>query len=146
MMNGKEVQRAFRGHLMVDQCITQQIVSKIVERYSGFQEVVNELETLYLKLKSNEESLDIALQSECIHKIDKILNCTKSELSKTSALWINYQRMLSIARAFIASDRMGSWNLHVDALRSCLPIFAAAGHSNYLKSVFCIVKNVCFRK
>ena len=131
---------------MVDQCITQQIVSKIVERYSGFQELVNELETLYLKLKSNEESLDIALQSECIHKIDQILNCTKSELSKTSALWINYQRMLSIARAFIASDRMGSWNLHVDALRSCLPIFAAAGHSNYLKSVFCIVKNVCFRK
>ena len=104
MMNGKEVQRAFRGHLMVDQCITQQIVSKIVKRYSGFQELVNELETLYLKLKSNEESLDIALQSECIHKIDKILNCTMSELSKTSALWINYQRMLSIARAFIAAD------------------------------------------
>ena len=52
MMNGKEVQRAFRGHLMVDQCITQQIVSKIVERYSGFQELVNELETLFeIKIK-----------------------------------------------------------------------------------------------
>ena len=43
MMNGKEVQRAFRGHLMVDQGIIQQIVSKIVEHYSGFQELVKNL-------------------------------------------------------------------------------------------------------
>ena len=75
-----------------------------------------------MKLKSNEESLDIALQSECIHKIDKILNCTKSELSKTSALWINYQRMLSIARAFIAADRMG-WGHGICMWMLCVLVY-----------------------
>ena len=44
--------------------------------------------------------------------------------------------MFSITRALLAADRMGSWKLHLSALSSCLPIFAAAGHANYLKSTF----------
>ena len=42
--------------------------------------------------------------------------------------------MLSIARALVAADRMGSWEMHLSAISACLPIFAAAGHPNYLKS------------
>ena len=38
MMSGKAVQRAFRGHLLVDQCLTRQIVAKIVEDNPGFQD------------------------------------------------------------------------------------------------------------
>ena len=36
MMSGKAVQRAFRGHLLVDQCLTRQIVAMIMEDEPGF--------------------------------------------------------------------------------------------------------------
>ena len=39
-MSGKAVQRAFRGHLLVDQCLTCQIVAKIMEDDPGFQDHV----------------------------------------------------------------------------------------------------------
>ena len=38
MMSGMAVQRAFRGHLLVDQCLTRQIVAKIMEDEPGFQD------------------------------------------------------------------------------------------------------------
>ena len=44
MMSGKAVQRAFRGHLLVDQCLTRQIVAKILEDEPGFQDQVEELD------------------------------------------------------------------------------------------------------
>ncbi|KAG1681449.1 hypothetical protein GQR58_011839 [Nymphon striatum] len=74
---------------------------------------------------------------ECIQFIDNRLNQERNKLakdSKTSALWINYQRMLRIARALVAADRTGSWDMHLQAISACLPIFAATGHPNYLKS------------
>ena len=42
--------------------------------------------------------------------------------------------MLSIVRALVLADWMGSWEMHRSAVSVCLPIFAAAGHPNYLKS------------
>jgi len=53
--------------------------------------------------------------------------------AKTSKLWVNYQHMLNIARALVAGDRIGSWEMHLSAISACLPIFAASGHANYLK-------------
>ena len=47
MMRGTAVQRAFHGHLLVDQCLTCQTVTKIMEGDPGFQEPVKELEKVY---------------------------------------------------------------------------------------------------
>lgn len=47
MMSGKAVQLVFRGHLLVDQCLTEQIVAKIVEDDPGFQDQVEELKTVH---------------------------------------------------------------------------------------------------
>ena len=54
--------------------------------------------------------------------------------SKKSKLWVQYQHMVSLTRKLIEADRSGSWNMHLSAIQECLPIFAAAGHYNYLKS------------
>ena len=137
MMSGKAVQRAFRGHLLVDQCLTRQIVAKIVEDDPSFQDHVDELERLYTLLETGESDLESVLESDCVHRIQDALTRKKDELartSKTSKLWVNYQHMLGIARALVAADRMGSWEMHISAISACLPIFAAAGHPNYLKS------------
>ena len=40
------------------------------------------------------------------------------------------------------ADRTGSWQTHIAALTECLPIFAAAGHFNYLKSAHLYMQNM----
>ena len=43
--------------------------------------------------------------------------------------------MLEVAQELIEVDRTGSWEMHlIHAVSECLPIFAATGHGNYLKS------------
>ena len=42
--------------------------------------------------------------------------------------------MLGVARELVEADRTGSWQMHLDAISDCLPIFSAAGHPTYLKS------------
>ena len=49
-------------------------------------------------------------------------------------LWLNYQRMVVMARMLIKADRTGSWLMHLQAVSNCLTVFAAAGHFNYLQS------------
>ena len=65
-------------------------------------------------------------------KVNLELAKRKEELCQ---LWLNYHKMLAVAQALITADRNGSWLLHLSAVADCLPIFAAAGHYNYLKSV-----------
>lgn len=137
MMSGKAVQRAFRGHLLVDQCLTRQIVAKIVEDEPSFQDQVQELKRLYMLVETGECDLKSLLESDCVGRIHNTLSLKKDELgrtSKSSKLWVNYQQMLGIARALVAVDRMGFWEMHLSAVSACLPIFAASGHPNYLKS------------
>ena len=45
-------------------------------------------------------------------------------------LWLNYQRMVGMARMLIKADRTGSWLMHLQAVSNCLTVFAAAGHFN----------------
>ena len=59
MMSGKAVQRAFRGHLLADQCLTCQIVAKIVEDDPGFQDQVGELERLYMLIETGKCDLGV---------------------------------------------------------------------------------------
>lgn len=63
-MSGKAVQRAFRGHRMADQCLTCQIVVKIMEEDNGFQDRVEEPERLYTLNKAGESDLEALLNSD----------------------------------------------------------------------------------
>ena len=56
--------------------------------------------------------------------------------SKTANLWLGYQYIVSIIRNIIQTDRLGNWELHLQALTVALPIFAAGGHFNYTKSLY----------
>ena len=40
------------------------------------------------------------------------------------------------------SDRTGSWDMHLGTISNCLPIFAAAGHFNYLKSDYLYLQDM----
>ncbi|KAL8563077.1 hypothetical protein ACOMHN_065219 [Nucella lapillus] len=61
---------------------------------------------------------------------------TKSQLqSRTSHLWLQYMSMVDILRQFLKAERTGNWMLHLHALQRMFPFLAAAGHSQYTKSV-----------
>ena len=137
LLSGKAVQRAFRGHLLVDRCLNVMVVSQLIEGDSEFASLVTKSEDQYKsclagECELNDDDLDDTL-SKIHHKVwderSKI-----SAKSKTSQLWFGYQKMVSLARNLIRADRNGSWMLHLKTVHDCLPIFAAAGHYNYLKS------------
>ena len=66
MMKGKAVQRAFRGHQLVDQCLTRQVVNKILEDDPTFEDSVEELQALYKMIETGEGDLDSVLESDCV--------------------------------------------------------------------------------
>ncbi len=99
--------------------------------------VLKELETLFALMETGERDMDSLLKSDCIGTIADRLKSKAGELSshsRTNKLWLNNQQMLGVARELIEADRTGSWEMHLHAISDCLPIFAAAGHPNYLKS------------
>ena len=73
MMSGTAVQRAFRGHLLVDQWLTCQSVAKIMEDDPGFQDQMKELEKCYTLMAIGKNYL----QSDCICQIDKAIDTQK---------------------------------------------------------------------
>ena len=87
--------------------IKQWIVAKIVEDDPGFQDQAGELERLYMLMETGKCDLESLLESECVRKIHNTLILKRDELArtaKTSKLWVNYQHMLSIARALNCSS------------------------------------------
>ncbi len=145
MMTGKSVQRAFRGHLLVDKCLNQMIISDVLDESPELATLVDQSEEMYSSLLAGEMTLDSILTSDAIATIKLELDKRKTELlarSKTSQLWLNYQKMLRVARGLIMADRTGSWSMHLNAVADCLPIFGAAGHYNYLKSAYFYVQEM----
>jgi len=139
ILSGKAVQRAVRGHLLLDQCLTQQVIDRIICDDPDFAKLVNEIEELYMLTLEGDTTLDSVISSVCLTTIDQVLSTKRNEFSthsKTSKLWLSYQQMLGVVRELIKADRTGSWVMHLHAIADCLPIFAAAGHANYLKSAY----------
>jgi 5'-3' exonuclease len=145
MMTGKSVQRSFRGHLLVDKCLNHMMVSDMMDDDPEFSALVDQSEELYTSLLASEATLESVTTSDTMTKLKEKMDKKKTELqerSKTSQLWLNYQKMLQVARALIKADRTGSWLMHLSAVSDCLPIFAAAGHYNYLKSAYFYVQEM----
>ena len=92
-----------------------------------------------------ESTLESVVASDMLIQIKEKIDTKKAELStrsKTSQLWISYQRMLQTTRAVIKADCTGSWMLHLCTMSDCLPILAATGHDNYLKSAYFYVQEM----
>ena len=98
----------------------------------------NELLGLYEKLTSGDIDLESLYSNDYL--ADKYLEyqskCRNLSQYPTSALWIQYLKMIDILRTFITAERTGNWDLGLKSLRDMLPFFAAAGHNLYLRSVY----------
>ena len=145
MMTGKSVQRSFRGHLLIEKCLNNLLVSDLSNSDQDFATQVDQVEIMYNSIVEGDIKLESILKSDTLINIQEKFKLRKSELekrSKTSQLWLNYLKMLQISRQLITADRTGSWKLHLDAVTACLPIFASAGHYNYLKAAYLYIQQM----
>ena len=137
MMTGKSVQRAIRGHLLVEKSLNGLVTEEIVKDNDTMDGLLDEVDQLYSSFLCDSISLSDITSSEVLQRINILLKEKKSEISersRTSKLWILYTDMIETARSLIRADRSGSWLLHLQTISNALPIFAAAGHFNYLRS------------
>ena len=92
MMTGKSVQRAFRGHLLVDKCLNRMLVSEMIDESHGFATMVEQSEAIYASLVKGEMPIETVFISETLIRINEELGKRKMELcarSMTSQFWLN---------------------------------------------------------
>ena len=97
MMTGKTIQRALRGHLLVDKCLHSQPITEMAKDDPEIQTLLDQADELYSSLLSGETTLGDAACSEVLIQLETVTEKKKSELaqtSKTSQLWLNCQRMV----------------------------------------------------
>ena len=73
MMSRKAVQCAFRGHILVSQCLTKQMTAKVIEDEPDFKILMTELDRLYTQAKASCVNLDALLKTDCIKRISQAL-------------------------------------------------------------------------
>ena len=111
VLTGKAIQRAIRGHLLVDKCLGQMMVSDLANDMPEFAMLLAESEEQFSLLLKEQISLESVITSHIFGQINQVLNKHKKKLtdrSKTSHLWLNYREMLEIVRRLIMADRTGS--------------------------------------
>lgn len=153
MLSGKAIARAIRGHLIVVGVLRSIMIEDInkcsitIEDDNGqhstfFQ--LNENPTLKQISKLLEESIsgktsiDELRNAEVIMKMFDTIQEYEEEClkSRTAKLWLQYIDMVTILCKFIKAERVGNYQLHLEALHEMLPFFAASGHHLYLKSAY----------
>ena len=75
----------------------------------------------------------------------KVLTMTPQKLNKnlpiftsnyTAKLWIQYLHLNDLLRQHLRAQKLGNWELYLDALYKMLAYFAAWGHNKYTKSLW----------
>ncbi|XP_065915240.1 uncharacterized protein [Dysidea avara] len=161
MLNGKATARALRGHLIVDAALNALIlastfgipipqcseitneeteeVAEISQTHDDFFDNTDlkEAAILYERLVQGSITADHVCEHATLARIDDSLQNKKEILktSRTAKLWLQYMDMIDVLRKHIRAERIGNWDLHLQAVAEMLPYMAAAGHNNYTKSL-----------
>lgn len=53
----------------------------------------------------------------------------------TAELWLQYFNFIMLAIRYIEAERLGNWHLHLYCVQQMLPVYHAAGHSNYVRAI-----------
>ena len=154
MLTGKAIARAVRGHLIVDAALNALVLAKtfnvplpgsedettenVVQTATSSTTELDEAAALYEKLVQGSMTADQVCQEYVMTRINDSLQREVNSLksSRTATLWLQYMDIVSILRKYIRAERIGNWELHVQAVFEMLPYLAASGHNNYTKSAW----------
>ena len=162
MLSGKAIARAIRAHFIVDAALNALLLKSVFnaplpekaarnknedldltetarpqDEHSTDLDL-NEARTLYEKLMAGEMRAEEVCMSDVLKRVKNSLHKFSALLkmsSRTSALWVQYMKIIDILRNYIRGERTGSWALHLQAMQDMLPYMAASGHNLYTKYV-----------
>ena len=80
---------------------------------------------------------DYKVLSCAVHSMSDMLEELRDELcksSRTAQIRIQYLDYVTVLKQYIRAERTSNWELHLDALRKMINLFAATGHIQYAKS------------
>ena len=172
MLSGKAVERAIRGHFLIDATLNAMLISKVFnidlsaidcleeesalneggsqennnleEEIGATRQLLKTLAVIYDNITEGSLPITAVQTSPDIQKFCDILLAQKNSLltSKNSKLWLQYMDMLDILRKFLKAERTGSWKLHLQTMNDMLPYLAASGHNLYTKSVYLYLQDM----
>lgn len=141
IINGHACERAIRCHFLIH-IVLSKLLFDIAEVSQDLkQKIASFLDNFDLK------DVDVTSAETLMDEIQNLFE-TLSERSKTSELWLQYWKQLSLVKLFIRAERMGDFELHLYCIKCMLPYFHAAGHLHYAKyaqyyiqviSLFCLI-------
>ena len=140
ILTGKAVDCAVRSYMLLDNCLNYKIINKILMAHPAFQEDLEKLEVVYESSIDGNSVRDFQGQEsqDLVKSINAAFEAKKDELgvSKIADLWFAFQTMIDLVRLMLYADRTGDWEMHLNVVQKCLPLYASSGHYNYLKSAY----------
>lgn len=121
ILNGHSYARSVRAHIILQQVLSIIIMDELKKENEEFQ-----------KLLENEDDLTEDMSIDNIHlnnSFEKINEIFENKLNKleergnTCKLWVQYFRLVSLLKKFLAAERMGDWKLHLECIRNMIPFF-----------------------
>ena len=147
MLNGKEVSRATRTHIILYGTLMGLIISKQfdpdTEKVFKFENlelppVLSDLVNIVQKSMSGERTINKIQSSHAFLEVvekNNLFEVVHSE-SKTSLLWLQYIHAVEVFLRFPKGEITSDWALHLQSAREMMPYFAASGHYLYAKSTY----------
>ena len=129
-----------RGNLIVAHALSTLLFEK-----GNFECDIQLMSTLYNRLMENKLTPDDIENNLNIKDINNRFDIVCNDLSSTSrnaTLWLNYLKLISTLQKLIRADSLGNFDLHLSAMQNGLPIYAAAGHFNYVKSAYLYIQKM----
>lgn len=141
MLAGKNVQRAVRGHFLVQSALYVVLLRQLIEPQSascqctcGSLDYLDATFAMFSSVMHKEADLNTDVVPGCITHLSSLLDSHKSHLresSRTAKLWLQYIDYIQVLKNFIRAERTSNWSLHLQSLSGMLNVFAANGHRNY---------------
>lgn len=134
MLNGHAYARALRAHTLLQLTLALTILKELAIDDGMNADLIITVENildktlLYYDIENDKEISELLL--DLFNK--KLMEYQKR--GPTAQLWVQYFRMVSIAKEFIRAERMGDWQAHLNCVKEMLPYFHASGHLPYAKS------------
>ena len=137
ILSGKAIARAIRGHFIVHAALNTILAANAYKKTipingecydeSILHQDLMKAKSLHQEMLMDGNTNSVLSSKDLLHEICHKMNAAKESFKKhrTAQLWLQYMKMIYILRRFIKAERIGNWNLHLQAVQEMLPYFAA---------------------
>ena len=79
---------------------------------------------------------EACMSQELMRMIERLdVNNQSFQASRTAELWLQFMNMMDILTMFLKGERIGIWELHIQAMYEMMTYLAASGHNLYTKCI-----------